>query len=85
MELIGIIIIEVVLTVACCWGILHENRLITFERRIARKLVRFIRRKRNALCAKWLAEEGLVVEPVFAAPKKKADVEALIQLINSET
>ena len=57
-----IIFFEVVLVAFTVWGILHENRLIEFERRTWEKIKRRIRIKKRDLCAKWLADDGLVVQ-----------------------
>lgn len=57
-----IIFFEVVLAAFTVWGLLHEDRFIEFERRIWANVKTRIRIKKRDLCAKWLADDGLVVQ-----------------------
>ena len=57
-----IILGEVVAAAFVIWGFFHEDLFLDFERRIAEKIKRTIRIKKRDLCAKWLAEDGLLVE-----------------------
>ena len=63
MVVIGIIF-ELVLLAFVCWGILHEEKLILFERKLVIKIKTKVRKLRRDILAKTLAKYGLMPVPI---------------------
>ncbi|MCH5198997.1 MAG: hypothetical protein J1E34_08835 [Oscillospiraceae bacterium] len=57
---------EIIATVGIIVGYLHEDRVVALERKVYEQLKRRIRIKKRDLCAKWLAEDGMIAIPRLA-------------------
>lgn len=40
--LVLVVLFEIAVAIFVCWGILHEDKLIRFERKIAKKFLRWL-------------------------------------------
>lgn len=67
--LYGVIVFEIAFVLFIVWGYLHESKFVEFEDKIKLLISRKIRKAKRNLCAKWLAEEGLLV------PKKPVEID----------
>lgn len=56
-----VIFLEVLLTLFIAWGLMHEDKLIAFENALCRKVKKKINRFKRNICAKWLAEQGIII------------------------
>lgn len=56
-----IIFAEVVFVMFIAWGLMHEDKFIAFENALCRKVKKKINRFKRNVCAKWLAEQGIII------------------------